>query len=114
MLPIQRHTAASDASESIVAQPSPAPTEPTPAMDELSALTESVDQTAPSDLGGAHPTPPASLPSASSAAAASASPAESSAQIDELARKLFDPLMLQLRAELLVDRERRGLRTDTW
>jgi len=38
----------------------------------------------------------------------------SSEQVDELARKLFDPLMLRLRAELLVDRERRGLRTDAW
>jgi len=114
VLPIQRHTALSGASDFIVAQPSSAPQEPTPSTDQLSALTESVDQQAPSDVGGALPTAPTSPASASSAPAASASPAESSAQIDELARKLFDPLMLQLRAELLVDRERRGLRTDTW
>ena len=35
-------------------------------------------------------------------------------EVDELARKLFEPLMTRLRAELLVERERRGLRTDAW
>ena len=83
-------------------------------MDQLSALTEFVDQPTPSDVVGALSTATTGPASGSSGPTGSASPAESSAQIDELARKLFDPLMLQLRAELLVDRERRGLRTDTW
>jgi hypothetical protein len=40
--------------------------------------------------------------------------AGSSTDLDELARKLYDPLMTRLRADLLVERERRGLRTDVW
>ena len=51
--------------------------------------------------------------SAEGASVAAGTP-ESPEQMEELARKLFDPLMLRLRAELLVDRERRGLRTDSW
>ncbi|HEX2705517.1 MAG TPA: hypothetical protein VHM65_07140, partial [Candidatus Lustribacter sp.] len=47
-------------------------------------------------------------------AADPAAPIGSSDEVDELARRLFDPLMLRLRAELLVDRERRGFRTDAW
>ncbi len=47
-------------------------------------------------------------------AAGAAGSAPSATQVDELARQLFDPLMLRLRAELLVERERRGLRTDAW
>ncbi|MDN5768099.1 MAG: hypothetical protein L0H96_20500 [Humibacillus sp.] len=40
--------------------------------------------------------------------------APTAAELDELARRLYDPLASRLRAELLVDRERRGRRTDAW
>ena len=49
-----------------------------------------------------------------SAGPAAAAASDPPGQLDELARRLFDPLMLRLRAELLVERERRGLRTDSW
>ncbi|MDN5797992.1 MAG: hypothetical protein L0H79_19915 [Intrasporangium sp.] len=35
-------------------------------------------------------------------------------QVEELARRLYDPLVTRLRADLLIDRERRGHRTDLW
>jgi hypothetical protein len=52
--------------------------------------------------------------SASSGAAASPAGAASPKELDELARRLYDPLATRLRSELLLDRERRGLRTDAW
>lgn len=56
---------------------------------------------------------PADAPTGSDGAATPGAPA-SPQQIDELARRLYDPLASRLRAELLLDRERRGLRTDAW
>lgn len=40
--------------------------------------------------------------------------AQSPQQLDELARRLYDPIAARLKAELLLDRERRGCRTDSW
>jgi hypothetical protein len=34
--------------------------------------------------------------------------------MDALAQKLLTPMLRRIKAELLLDRERRGLRTDTW
>ena len=45
---------------------------------------------------------------------AAARPAPTAQELDELARRLYDPLAARLRAELLIDRERRGQRTDAW
>ncbi|GCE77864.1 hypothetical protein CBZ_29200 [Cellulomonas biazotea] len=60
--------------------------------------------------------PPVALDAASGTAAAGASAsmfaAASPADLDELARKLMPPLMRRVRGQLLVDRERRGIRTD--
>jgi hypothetical protein len=48
------------------------------------------------------------------AAPTATSASSGSDQLDELARKLFPELMFRLRGELLVERERRGRRTDAW
>ena len=64
---------------------------------------------------GAAPSPSSTSPSTQAdAPGGGAATAGSASEVDELARKLYDPLMLRLRAELLVERERRGLRTDAW
>lgn len=54
--------------------------------------------------------PPVVLPAAAGGAPAVA--ATTPDQLEELARRLVAPLSRRLRAELLLDRERRGLRTD--
>ncbi|TNM39702.1 hypothetical protein FHP29_12610 [Nocardioides albidus] len=59
---------------------------------------------APSDAGGATP--------AGGAAPSGAAP--SSGNVEALAQQLFPAVMRRLKAELLVDRERRGIRTDPW
>ncbi|MFD0043776.1 hypothetical protein ACFVGV_01175 [Pseudarthrobacter scleromae] len=43
---------------------------------------------------------------------ASASPAATPEQLEELAKRLTGPLIRRIKAEMLLDRERRGLRTD--
>lgn len=53
-------------------------------------------------------------PSRTDAPGGGGATAGSASEVDELARKLYDPLMLRIRADLLVERERRGLRTDAW
>jgi hypothetical protein len=35
-------------------------------------------------------------------------------EVEALAHKLAGPMMRRIRAEMLLDRERRGLRTDSW
>lgn len=59
-------------------------------------------------------TPPTLLPDPSSAPAPAAPAADqpSGADIDEMARRLFEPLSARLRAELWLDRERVGLVSD--
>jgi hypothetical protein len=52
--------------------------------------------------------------SASGSAHGAGAAGTSTQEFDELARRLYDPLASRLRAELLLDRERRGLRTDAW
>ena len=72
-------------------EPSPAPTpEPTPAA-------------APPPEASPAPTPPPQRRPTAGAAAA---------DLDEMARRLFEPLSARLRAELWLDRERAGLVTD--
>ncbi len=81
---------------------------PTTAAGEVPGIPEQPDQGPP--VAGA------SAPAAAAAGGAStpASHASSPAGLEELALRLFDPLLVRLRADLLVERERRGLRTDTW
>lgn len=57
----------------------------------------------------------AAEPDAGSAAPHDPGPGGSSgSQVDELASRLYEPLMSRLRADLLLERERHGLRTDPW
>ncbi|MCB0893673.1 MAG: hypothetical protein KDB51_17950, partial [Propionibacteriaceae bacterium] len=58
----------------------------------------------------AEPTPTGSTPGAVSAGAAPA--AAPSGNLDELARRLYEPLAARLREELWLDRERAGWLTD--
>jgi hypothetical protein len=51
------------------------------------------------------PAPPGGVPSSTGTDAAAGQP-------DELVKKLFDPLLRRLKAELRLDRERRGSLTD--
>ncbi|CAA9375707.1 MAG: hypothetical protein AVDCRST_MAG47-1727 [uncultured Nocardioidaceae bacterium] len=46
--------------------------------------------------------------------AAGAAGATSPEELEALAGRLFTPLMRRIRSEMLLDRERRGLRTDSW
>ena len=43
---------------------------------------------------------------------AAATPAATPEQLEELAKRLTGPLIRRIKAEMLLDRERRGLRTD--
>jgi hypothetical protein len=58
--------------------------------------------------------PPAGAPATGrdTPGTAAAAPAPSPEQVEELARRLVAPLVRRLKAEMLLDRERRGLRTD--
>jgi hypothetical protein len=56
------------------------------------------------------PSPP--LPTASTVAAGPEGTAPAVADLDEMARRLFEPLSARLRAELWLDRERAGLVSD--
>ncbi len=67
-----------------------------------------VDVPAPSAPPAASALAAASAPAAAGAAPAPAAPAD----VDELARRLFEPLSARIRAELRLDRERSGLMTD--
>jgi hypothetical protein len=44
--------------------------------------------------------------------AAPAAPAASAEELDKLAGRLLEPLTRRLKAEMLIDRERRGVRSD--
>ncbi|QGN34973.1 hypothetical protein [Microlunatus sp. Gsoil 973] len=92
-LPVQRATEVSRTDESTTAPGSGAP---------RSATDESASQPAPIS---APPTPglPASAPPAA---------AGTTESVDELARRLFEPLSARIKAELWLDRERAGLITD--
>lgn len=56
----------------------------------------------------------AALGAAGAAGQAQAGAAQAAGEPDELLKKLFDPLLRRLKAELRLDRERRGLLTDRW
>ncbi len=68
---------------------------------------------APAPGVAAGPTPPVGPPATTGAVPALGA-VTTPQQLDELARRLYGPLAASLRAELLLDRERRGLRTDAW
>jgi tRNA A37 threonylcarbamoyladenosine dehydratase len=53
-------------------------------------------------------------PTTQPATAAAPHPAPATANIEDLARRLYDPLAARLKAELRLDRERFGLVTDLY
>jgi hypothetical protein len=69
------------------------------------AATDLAVDAAPAPISVAAPTSPA--PSAATTAGPAAG-----VDLEEMARRLFDPLSARLRAELWLDRERAGLVTD--
>ncbi|WP_456819085.1 hypothetical protein [Cellulomonas sp. URHB0016] len=98
------------ASMDVVQPPTPAP----PAPPEPPAPVQRADATPPPP-----PPPPAATPDAAAAPAAPGAPgaggpfaSASAADLDELARRLTAPMLRRMRGQLLVDRERRGMRAD--
>ena len=55
-----------------------------------------------------------SAPTGGAAATGAGAHGGSSDDMEALAQKLLSPMLRRIKAELLLDRERRGLRTDTW
>jgi len=67
---------------------------------------------APPAPASTSPTAAAGTAAAAATTAAAAAAAPGGLPLDELARRLFDPLAARLKAELRLDRERAGLLTD--
>ncbi len=99
------------------AAPGPAPEpaaqrfDPPPITISRQVVSASADDPVPtvSRAGESAPAPSAGTPSATGVAAAGSAPG---LEPDELVKKLFDPLLRRLKAELRRDRERRGSLTD--
>ena len=71
---------------------------------------ESLPATEPApDGGAASETAEAPAPAAGTSSSAVAPPAAPAADVDEMARRLYEPLVARLRAELWLDRERAGV-----
>jgi hypothetical protein len=68
--------------------------------------------TAPAPEPMPEPTPPPAAGAAAATAGAAPTAGAAAADLDEMARRLFEPLSARLRAELWLDRERAGLVTD--
>jgi hypothetical protein len=85
---------------------------------QLQTATTPAAASPPTDEPEAAPAAPPAETTAPSIAAAAASPGAAptagaaAAQLDEMARQLFEPLSARLRAELWLDRERAGLVSD--
>lgn len=82
-----------------------------PAEDPAAVPAESAAVPAGPRAAGSSASTPASTGADAAGGAAGASSPE---QLEALAGRLFAPLMRRIRSEMLLDRERRGLRTDSW
>jgi len=106
--------------------PMPLPPPPVPAPTTVSVQTMHLEER-PST--GTAPAPPAADPPGAAPVVArageTAAPAGTSAgpagaapggatDVEALAQRLFHPMLRRMKAELLLDRERRGMRTDAW
>ena len=59
----------------------------------------------------------AAAPAAAAGSASGATPggaAQGGEDVEALAQRLFPPMLRRLKNEFLLDRERRGMRTDAW
>jgi hypothetical protein len=79
---------------------SPALDDPAVQRDEAAAPTPETSQPTPAAVQPQHP--------------AAAAKAVTAAEVEELAKRLYEPLTAKLRAELWLDRERAGRVTDRW
>ncbi|THI95410.1 hypothetical protein E7Z54_19280, partial [Nocardioides sp.] len=79
--------------------------------DEAAAPDVGAETEAPARPTGAHGAPAVAAPTATAPAPAAPQTPE---QAEALARQLFPPMLRMIRSEFVVDRERRGIRTDRW
>lgn len=70
------------------------------------------DASAPPAPAAAEPAPAETTPPTPAAAAPAPAAAPAATNVDELARRLYEPLAARLREELWLDRERAGWLTD--
>ncbi len=82
------------------------------AVDALTAGATEVPIQRAEDPAAAPPGQPAAA--AGGAGGGAGGGASSPEDVEALAQKLLVPMMRRIRAEMLLDRERRGLRTDSW
>ena len=76
-----------------------------PTMEEiLASIRKIISEDAPEA-----PAAEAPAPAAGTSSSAVAPPAAPAADVDEMARRLYEPLVARLRAELWLDRERAGV-----
>ena len=97
-------SAASDSAEPAV---TPAPTTPIPVQ--RAVTIDEVPSPTPAPSPGPTPAGGSDAPAPPAGGAAGGSAIPSGAQLDELARRLYEPLTARLREELWLDRERAGL-----
>ena len=95
--------------------PTTVPVQATPTDDGTPTVTGPVPP--PADPVGPAPVvaragEPAATPGAT-AGKAGAAPGGAT-DVEALAQRLFSPMLRRIKAELLLDRERRGMRTDAW
>lgn len=117
-LPLTPSAAAEARSEPMVAEELAALGIPVTVSREVTGVTEVPEprEATPAETPGTggqasgRPTEPATVPGTVSAAPDSSTPE----QVEALAEKLFRPLVRMIKAEILLDRERRGIRTDMW
>jgi hypothetical protein len=88
------------------------PDGPVPGQDTVQRQEATGPPPAPASAPAPAPDHPAAAPAAAAPADGGAGAAPDPEQLEELARRLVPSLVRRLKAEMLVDRERRGLRTD--
>jgi len=81
---------------------------------EEAAADEDPPTSAPAPVQAPEPAPAPAAGAAPGAAAVGAAKAVSAAEVEELAKRLYEPLTAKLRAELWLDRERSGRVADRW
>lgn len=89
--------------------PDPPDAVPSPAAGQVTAPLEVSGASSAAEAPPAGPAPPAAERSAGTPGVAGAATPD---QLEELAKRLAGPLIRRIKAEMLLDRERRGLRTD--
>jgi hypothetical protein len=103
---VQREAGFPGTDSAVPAPETPAPASSAPGEPDSGAAVQGGTATEPAGAAAQGP--------ATRGATASGSPAGATPeQLEELAKRLAGPLIRRIKAEMLLDRERRGLRTDT-